>query len=537
MNKSSLQKSYLLNDKTMKFLLLFAILSFFTTLFLPHIGEEGVYTISTIEMLYYKSYFVPKLLGGNYARPPLFNWLIIIFTKLLGIKNILVATRIVVMLSTVSISLGIIWFIKKIFNNSSLAYFIALIYLCSDILIKRGWLGYSDPLFSAFIFFSLANLYLYVFNKKFFRMILASMFLILAFLAKVYTAYFFFFGALFVLMCASKNNRKILITRYTFIIYLLVLLVPLMWPHLIGANSQGQDQLTDFLTQLKLNMLGFSFIGYTYKILSFPLRWFLIFLPASGILLYYWVKSLILIKSSNFNKNKKNELLQNKKDLMQNDLIQKNLSQEDLLQKGIVQKNLFHYKNILCQAKNYYINNTQIIVLLAFAIINCIPYWFIPERPPIRYIMPIYPFFAMFIGYVLFNAQEKWVKLTQKFLFAFIIIKYVLAAFWLPYNHIYRMGVGDAKEIAKDIIAKTKGYDLFVNDHAAKGLRVAAELDIMMYPNRPVSVIGISSTFLKNNTFSGFVVVRESKDYNVVSEYLIGRSKLYLVCFNKACVK
>jgi hypothetical protein len=50
------------STRIIKWLLGLALLSFFIGIGLPYIGEEGVYTISSYEMWYYKQFFYPTLL-------------------------------------------------------------------------------------------------------------------------------------------------------------------------------------------------------------------------------------------------------------------------------------------------------------------------------------------------------------------------------------------------------------------------------------------------------------------------------------------
>jgi hypothetical protein len=70
-----------------------AAASFLTTLHLPYIGEEAVYTITSMEMWTQRDFLVPTLFGSLYGRPPLYNWLIIPLANLFGWDHVLVAAR------------------------------------------------------------------------------------------------------------------------------------------------------------------------------------------------------------------------------------------------------------------------------------------------------------------------------------------------------------------------------------------------------------------------------------------------------------
>src|SRR5689334_11464268 len=81
-----------------------ALLSLLTTLPLPYVGEESVYTLTSLEMAFNHEWLVPTLYGANYARPPLFNWLIIPLAQFLGWTHVLIASRLVTLGATLCTS-------------------------------------------------------------------------------------------------------------------------------------------------------------------------------------------------------------------------------------------------------------------------------------------------------------------------------------------------------------------------------------------------------------------------------------------------
>ena len=115
----------MLNQKTFPslptcwILLGMAALSFIPTLFLPYVGEEGVYTITSMEMAHSREWLAPTLYGWPLARPPLVNWLLIPLTELLGWQNILLASRIIVAVATVGTGLLLIVFVQRISADRS----------------------------------------------------------------------------------------------------------------------------------------------------------------------------------------------------------------------------------------------------------------------------------------------------------------------------------------------------------------------------------------------------------------------------------
>ena len=77
-----------------------AALSFVTTLTLPYVGEEAIYTIAAMEMKVRGEYFVNTLYGTNHGQPPLLNWLIIPLADSFGWQHVLVASRLVAACAT-----------------------------------------------------------------------------------------------------------------------------------------------------------------------------------------------------------------------------------------------------------------------------------------------------------------------------------------------------------------------------------------------------------------------------------------------------
>lgn len=86
-----------------------AALSFATTLTLPYIGEEAVYTITSLEMRLNHDFLVNTLYGANYGRPPLLNWLIIPLAEMMGWERVLLASRLIAAVATVATGLVLAW--------------------------------------------------------------------------------------------------------------------------------------------------------------------------------------------------------------------------------------------------------------------------------------------------------------------------------------------------------------------------------------------------------------------------------------------
>src|SRR5260370_33699302 len=83
-----------------RWLVVAAALSFIPGLFLPYIGEEAVYTISTLEIWHAHDLSNPLIYGAVYGRPPFLNLIMLPLAEPLGASHVLIARRIVTAVSS-----------------------------------------------------------------------------------------------------------------------------------------------------------------------------------------------------------------------------------------------------------------------------------------------------------------------------------------------------------------------------------------------------------------------------------------------------
>ena len=179
-----------------------ACASFLATLVRPYVGEEAVYTLSSLEMRASGDYFLTTLYGHAYSRPPLLNWLVIALpAERLGWERVLVASRIVTAAATVATGLTLAWLASRLARNHTFAAFAAVVFLSGDALFYRGWLAYADSLFTLCVFGAIACIWVCAHERRPALAWLAAAAITCGFLAKVQTAYVFYGVALAVLAC------------------------------------------------------------------------------------------------------------------------------------------------------------------------------------------------------------------------------------------------------------------------------------------------------------------------------------------------
>lgn len=455
----------------------FASLSFFTTLGLPYIGEEAVYTITSLEMWHREDWIRPFLYGTNYGRPPLYNWLIIALTKILGLENILLSSRLIAAFATVATGFLVVWFVNRLLRNPYLAVFAALLYFSGDLLVWRGWHAYADPLFSLFIFSAVACTWIALNENRGSFLFLSFAALILSFLTKAMTGYVFYFQTVVALLIFHPN-RKWLLKTPSILGHVAVLLFPIFWYWYISEGAHGGGMIWDITSKYTINNTE----HYLHRLMIFPLETLLCTLPGAGLLLFFMLRS----------------------------------SADD-------RKNIVEYQ------KPFF------TILCWIVILNFLPYWLAPQTR-IRYLAPWYPFFAIFLAHSIFQLGNKKIKVTLFWLSLCIFLKYVLSVWAYPY---YEDRYGERyAEIAEDILKKTQKksqYPLYTENDSSSGLSITALINIERFPNAPLVRVprDLKSGFLISGSDQNDIFPKSKK----VAEYSIGDKKVYLLCKGKACEK
>lgn len=466
-------------------LCLLAIGSFFLTINLPLIGEEGVYTNAALEMIFAKQYKFATLYGNIYPRPPLYNWLIILFSKIFGAKNIVLSARMVAISATASMAITVFYTTKHLFrfhlNHHNqhipshksadkkiliLALLSTAIFLSGDVLFKRGWLAYSDPIFAMFVFDGMVLLLLGTINNNLWLIVLANICIFLGFLCKVHTAYIFYAITLLVLLC-SRYNKYLLQPKIMFL-HILFIIPLILWNY----NYQESDCFFTIFNHIKkLTGISHNDEGNLLRnVISFPIQIVVALLPGSLITIF-------------------------------------------------AAKKLFD---------NKYNMDYIIKILLLITILNFIPYW-IASQTNIRYLLPIYPCFAIIITYIIWQAN--YIKQTIVLLFIGVLIKYFVAIFWFPYQ--YAVKHGNATLVAEDILLHTNQDPLYIHAFSATGLRIAGAINKMNWPGKPLQE--------KIPTTGAYFMIQENKltDLQVnlknvvfIKSYKLNKDHIFLYWYN-----
>lgn len=471
-----------------RLLLIAAALSFLTSFNHYCIGEEAVFPTTSLEMWQDGVWLKQYLYGGDVQHNPLFNWLIIAFSNLFGWTHVLGVARGLTICATLATAAVLAWLTWRLFRERSFAAFAALIYLTfEDVLMYHGWLAYVDPLFALFIFSAIAALWIACTEQRRSLLWVAAIALTCAFLTKAFTAYVFYGAALLVLARLS-TNRELLLGKTSLMAHVAMLLAPLLWFALIPAGHGQSGRMFD---EILSKLAPPDITDYLTKLALYPLEIWFGLLPAGILAIYFALRGRI------------------------------NASETQPE----------HFRDALL-----------------ITALNFLPYWLAPQSG-IRYVMPIYPLFALIAARLIWRAGSPAVHTTRRWLAATIALNFILGLIVFPYyQHKYR---GENYALAAaDIVSRTRGQPLYNIDTTTNGMNVTFYINQLRYPQHalqyppqsfnPDYPLGAGRALVRAplpNEQSGFIIAMpvDAQMGTLVKEYQLGGDKLYLLCRGAAC--
>lgn len=451
-----------------------ALLSFVPTLFLPYSGEEGVYTITSMEMVHRGEWMAPSLYGEAYPRPPLMNWLMIPLSHLLGWNHVLIASRLVAAAATIGTGLLLVAWVWRLHGNHHVALLSALFFFSGDVLFYRGWLAYADPLFGFFIFMAIASMLWAIHENRSWLLTGALVGLIGSFMSKALTGYVFYATALLVVFAIEKEKRRVLTSSSSLLLHAMAVVYPLFWWGWVEGTATTHGMVQLLIDKLIGGDAPFALSSYAGERLAFIGETFMVLLPGSALTacLIVYKRRLPALTEMPFAR-----------------------------------------------------------AMLWWIALCYLPYLLSPSTN-IRYILPLYPWCAVLFAALLmqFTAFKpgRWVPLL---LGAMIAIKFVVGAGALWW---YEMNPRDEdfRETARHVIAQTTGHPLYIVDSSHLGLSVTAHIDSLRFPHAPLLKPGSDWTdaFVLAREY-------HFPDDRVVATYTLPGGALLLRCRGRACAQ
>lgn len=437
-----------------------------------YVGEEAIFPIVSQEMWEQGTWLKQYLYGRDQMHNPLFNWLIMPFAALVGWEHVLPVARILTISFTLGSAMVLAWLVARLYRDRTFAAFTATGYLCmADLLLYHGWLSYVDPLFALFTFSAIATLWVGAREHRLALVALSGILISCAFLSKAMTAYIFYGGALFTLLFESAQ-RRFLLRPGTLAVLLLTFCGMFIW---YAAIPDGAIQQQRMFAEMTHKFASPSLSEYLTRLAAFPLEVLFWLSPLPLLALYLWLS--------------------------------KRYRKEDLA----AEKILF-------------------FTACAIALLNFLPYWISP-RGGMRYLLPLFPLFALMAARVVWRSGDAALELARKWVIAMLVLKFVAALALFPYYQSHFRGQ-NYDETAADIIALTRNAPLYSMDVSSAGLNVTAYLNQRRLPATALQ-------WPPTEWSDGYVVTRSADDAvgQVYRKYQLGGDVLYLLCRGTACTR
>jgi 4-amino-4-deoxy-L-arabinose transferase-like glycosyltransferase len=410
--------------------------------------------------------------GLDMQHNPLFNWLIMPLSAFFGWEHVLAVTRVLTISATLVTALTLAWLARHLFRDERFAAFTALAYLCmADLLLYHGWLSYVDPLFAMFVFAAIATLWIGALERRLALIALSGLLLTCAFLSKALTAYIFYGGALFVLLFETGQRRFLLHWRTLPVLAVSFCGLFIWYAAIPDGAAQGRRMLAELTHKLDHPGLG----EYLARMVSFPLEVTLWLSPLALLAIYLWLRKRYLKETVP------------------------------------AQRVLF-------------------ITACAIASLNFLPYWISP-RGGMRYLLPLYPLFALIAARVVWRSGEAAIALARKWIVAALVLKLAVVLVAFPYYQNQYRGK-NYDDAAADILKLAQGTQLYTMDVSSAGLSVTAYLNERRLPATALQ-------WPPARWSSGFVIARSADEATgkVYRKYRLGGDDVYLLCRGEACAK
>ena len=410
-----------------RWLVVAAALTFIPSLFLPYVGEEAVYTITTLEMWHGHVWSNPMLYGTFYARPPFLNWIMMPFAWAFGAAHILVASRLVTALATLGTALVLHWAARGAGVGARQAWLAVLVFLSSDALLYHGWLAYADPVFSLLAFAAIACVVVAAKQGRVALLWVAAACVFAAFLTKALTAYVFIGVAWLAVFVRHPSARATLLKPAALLSYAAALAAPLAWFHFNHSAGLGGHEGGAMVGDIAQKLLPPSVGAWLKQLVAFPFEAFCRFLPLSALAAYVLVRGRAPVQSA---------------------------------------------------------GRTWEATLGWIALVNFLPYWFAPQSS-IRYVLPLYPLIAFYIAAILARGTARMERVATYAVAATIALKCIGLIVFPLYQAKHR---GDAHAAAKELVALAGESPIYADDFTSATLCVVGNIDSVRWPAAPVTV-------------------------------------------------
>ncbi len=335
--------------------------------------EEPRRAVVALEMFLTGNYIVPTIMGELYfAKPPLFNWILVVSSKILdGFSEFSVRFPTVVSL----IFIGLFHFlITKKTLGKEVAFFSSLLFITSgNILFYFSLLGEIDIFYSLLIYLLLVSIYWFYRKNPVLMFVFPFLFASLGFLTKGFPSIVFLYVSLFVFLFFEKKLNLLLYKWHLVGIFIFSLPVSLYF--FLYSTEYPLKEYLIFLWKesSQRTLIENHFKAFFIHLFEFPLKTFLAIFPWSFLFLFISKKGL----------------------------------------KELWEIPFLRY-SVLIYISNYLV------------------YWISPGANQ-RYVYMLFPFLLTVLIYLYFREKNPLKEKTLKLLFSLLILTFSVISFSLPF--------------------------------------------------------------------------------------------------------
>ncbi len=449
--------------RTLLLLCAFAAIGFLPAVFFYYVGEEAIFPISSLEMWRKGIWLKQIMYGANIQHNTLFNWVVMVTSAAFGWHHVLEVTRILAIFFTLASAWALYRLAKALYGEGNFPVFAALSYL--SLFDISLYHGWLAYVdpFYSFLVFSAMALLWLAAKKESLPLLASSLVVISASFLAKAFTAYVFYAGTVFVLLFEKSFRKFLVSPKSILAAAVAAGFPLFWFSLIPSAGQGGRMFAEILHKLELP----GFFAYLKQLTGFPLEVLLRMSPLAILAVYY-------------------------------------------LLRGRVEKT----------------GDRTFRFALAIGLVNLLPYWLSPQSG-IRYIMPLYPFFALALSRMLWNTDR--MQVVIRWMSGFLVLRFFCLLLLFPWYQSHYRGE-NYYVTAQKIIRIAKDQPLYITDVSASGLSVTGYIDVQRLPADPI-------TFPPQQWNSGYVIAytQDPALGSLFAKFRLGGDEMYLLCRGSAC--
>lgn len=253
--------------------------------------DEPTRAIVALEMIVSGNYITPTINGEFYFnKPPLYNWIIVLFYKLAGNYSEF-TLRLPMVISLLLFGLTIFQFVRRHLGNMQ-GFVVAMLFITSGrILFWDSFLGLIDITFSWLVYSAFMLIYYFHSRKQYLALFLVSYLLTaLTFMMKGLPSLVFQGITLLVFFSYNREFKKLFSWRHFAGIGLFILIVGSYYLAYFRYNSLDNVFVTLFSESEKRTIINYGWKRFVSHLFTFPLEMFYHFFPWSVLWIFFFKK-------------------------------------------------------------------------------------------------------------------------------------------------------------------------------------------------------------------------------------------------------